>query len=454
MRITARAACRRLLIVSLVLACAAGCTRGKFSRFGRGAKQRPSHVTPVAAALGPSPGKPKRESTRTSSFNVLLLTIDALRADVPWQGYTRNNAPRLSEFARECVVYANAYSVSSSTSKSLAALFTGRYPSALRRSGVFFSGYTETDLFLASTLRDQGIMTLGWQADPYLQHAKGLSAGYVVWKPLQSPQGRNVESTSLDLSRVGVDILIRPENTSRQFFAWTHAMDPHEPYVEHAECSHFGNGDRDRYDCEVCFTDHWLMNLLDWARKQPWWESTVVIVTSDHGETFGEHGMHHHAFELWEALVRVPLLIRVPGVPPRRIELRRSQIDLASTILELMGQPQRHASSSRSLAPELLGAAAPESREPIVLDLPENTHERARRAIIEGEYKLIDFGNQRFALYDLGNDPAEMRDLSASNPAQLAAMKRKMEAVSAGIAFVEPYGGVKLASGRTANGTL
>jgi choline-sulfatase len=437
-----------------LLALAMGCHGRKFFRPGRASKPRAPRTT-AAVALPRDKGS-TREPPHKHRFNVMLLTVDALRADLPWQGYARNNAPRLSEFASESVVYTNAYSVSSSTSKSLAALFTGRYPSALCRSGWFFAGYTEPERFLAPMLRDNEIVTIGWQVHPYLQRSKGLSDGYTVYKPIRVAQTRdgNPESTSPESAAVGIELLGKAENTTRQFFAWTHAMDPHEAYIKHPECPDFGNRDRDRYDSEVCFTDQWLGHLLDWARKQSWWDNTVVIVTSDHGEAFGEHGMAHHAFELWEPLVRVPLLIRVPGVAAKRIELRRSQIDLMPTILELMGQPERHGLSGKSLAPEVLGLAEPEEREPVVLDSPEDDVEQPRRAIIEGHYKLIAFGNQRVALYDIVNDPAESKDLVEHEPQRLMQMKQALKAVSAQIPAVEPYGGMKLASGRIANGPM
>jgi arylsulfatase A-like enzyme len=150
----------------------------------------------------------------------------------------------------------------------------------------------------------------------------------------------------------------------------------------------------------------------------------------------------------------VPLLIRVPSVLAKRIDARRSQVDLAPTILELMGQPLRNGFAGRSLVPELFGERSPEPREPIILDLPEDTNEASRRAIVEGNYKLIAFGSERFSLYDIATDPQESRDLAAREPGTLAQMKRKLAAVEAQIPSVQPYGGMKLASGRLANGSM
>ena len=82
----------------------------------------------------------------------------------------------------------------------------------------------------------------------------------------------------------------------------------------------FGNKNRDRYDNEVFYTDLWLGKLLTWAREQQWWKDTVVIISADHGEAFGEHGFYKHAFEIWDVLTRVPLLVSGPGIKPRRID--------------------------------------------------------------------------------------------------------------------------------------
>ena len=443
------------LIAVVLVALVFGCSGRKIVGLRKAFVKR--HAPAATAQAGARANAPERVSPRKHSFNVLLLTVDAMRADVPWQGYPRDILPNLTRLAKESVVYTNAYSVSSSTPKSLAALFTGRYPSSLYRSGWFFAGYTQPELFLAHRLRDGGIATMGWQVHPYLQHAKGLSQGYTVWqlvRPQHVLDASNPESTGPDLTATGIELLGKPEVTARQFFAWTHAMDPHEAYVKHPECPDFGNRERDRYDSELCFTDKWLGRLLDWAREQTWWDDTVVIVTSDHGETFGEHGMAHHAFELWEPLVRVPLLIRVPGVAAKRIDARRSHIDLAPTILELMGQPLGDGFAGRSLVPELFGERSPEPREPIILDLPEDTNESSRRAIIDGNYKLIAFGSERFSLYDIATDPQESTDLAAREPRALEQMKRKLAAVEAQTPYVQPYGGMKLASGRLANGPM
>jgi arylsulfatase A-like enzyme len=151
----------------------------------------------------------------------------------------------------------------------------------------------------------------------------------------------------------------------------------------------------------------------------------------------------------------VPLLVFAPGAAPHRIESNRSQIDLAPTILDLEGIAERPPSFvGHSLAPEIFDAKKAEPREPVVLDLPEDSHNSETRAIVHGNLKLIVYGKVRSELYDLAQDPGETKDLSKSEPEKLAQMKAEFEKTWADIPFVESYGGMKLHDGTTARGMM
>src|SRR5690606_21225703 len=113
----------------------------------------------------------------------------------------------------------------------------------------------------------------------------------------------------------------------------THWVDPHAEYVPHEEFD-YGSSPRERYDGEVSFVDAQIGRVLAALQEHSLDDSTVILVSSDHGEAFSEHGMIRHGFEVWEELVRVPLILHVPGAPPRRIAERRSLIDLVPTILQ------------------------------------------------------------------------------------------------------------------------
>jgi choline-sulfatase len=408
-----------------------------------------------AAAKSPLPAT---EATSVGPLNVILLSVDCLRADMPWTGYPRPIAPNLTKLASQSTVYSNAYSISSYTAQSVAAILSGRYASTLYRSGVFFASYPKANLFFPEVLDDKKIRSLGWFSHMYFGRGKGIDQGFNVWELVPGitfdAQTDN-HVTSPKMLDLGLKILGDPENTRQQFFAWAHFGDPHDVYVKHAEAPDFGNRSRDKYDSEIWFTDLHIGKLLDWARLQPFWSRTAVIITGDHGEAFGEHGQYRHAFEIWENLVRVPLLVYVPGTQPQRIDERRSHIDLAPTIMDLMGQPPLPQFMGKSLLPELLGKEKPDRREPIVLELAEDSNNPQRRAIISGQYKLTVRGRGvAYFLYDLSNDPGETKNVAGEQPSVLAEMKALYDKTFAAIPSIEPYGGNKLESGRLANGPI
>jgi choline-sulfatase len=401
---------------------------------------------PSARAADPPPA-PK---------NVLLLTIDSLRADMPWTGYPRAIAPNLTKLAEQSVVYTNAYALSSYTAKSVAGFLSSRYPSTLYRSGYFFATYPKSDLFLAEVLKGHGVATTAWHGHMYFNTA-GLDQGFDTWQLVPGikfdPETDNA-ITSQTMTELGMKLFRKPEVTGKQFFAWAHYMDPHDQYNKHPETSpEFGNKNRDRYDSEVFYTDLWLGKLLTFAREQPWWKDTVLIISADHGEAFGEHGFYKHAFEIWEVLTRVPLLISGPGIKPRRIAERRSHIDLAPTILDVMGFAPEPEFMGKSMLPELEGANA-DNREPILSELTEDSHNPLRRAFIQGDYKLIVVDGRKFQLYNLSKDPGESTDLAEAESAKLAELKAAYSKRYEALPLIEPFGGATLKGGASARGPM
>ena len=406
-------------------------------------------ATPAAASADPEPPTP------STPRNVLLITVDSLRADMPWTGYPRAIAPNLTKLAEDSVVYTNEYALSSYTAKSVAGFLSSRYPSTLYRSGYFFANYPKSDTFLAEVLSAHGIQTTGWHAHLYFRGV-GLDQGFNVWQFVPGitfdPQTDN-SITSQSMTELGIKLLSKPQSTGKQFFAWAHYMDPHDQYNKHAESPDFGNKNRDRYDNEVFYADLWVGKLLDFARAQPWWKDTVLIVSADHGEAFGEHGFYKHAFEIWDVLTRVPLMVSGPGIKPKRINERRSHIDLAPTILDLMGVPPEKEFMGKSFVPELFGAQ-PDNREPIICELTEDSHNPPRRAVILGDYKLIVIKERKFQLFNLSKDPGEETDLAPTEPDKLEEMKKLSASIYEKMPVVEPYGGVDLKEGGVARGPM
>lgn len=411
----------------------------------------PSASVTTDASADAAP-EPKAASAAPSHpWNVVVISVDSLRADMPWAGYPRPIAPRLTALHAKSVSYARAYSTSSFTSKSLPGLLTGRYPSELARTGAFFTKYLAPSDFVCTSLDAQDIPCVAAHAHAYF--GKGLSgfeAGFRQWQLVPKiPFDYQTDPyvTSDKLTPLAIETLTDVAKSERPFFAWFHYMDPHDEYKTHEESPHFGKRPRDLYDEEVFFTDLWIGKLLDFIETQPWGSRTAIVVTADHGEAFGEHGMTRHAHELWEELVRVPLFFYVPGNAPRVIDTPRGHVDLAPTFLELLGANPIPSLQGTSLVSELRGGDTP-TRD-VIADLPEDQYNERRRALIHERTKLISFGKDvRFSLYDLEADPKEAEDLYRKRPELASEMRARYKAASQRITDVAPRGGVPPARDR------
>lgn len=402
---------------------AAPAVAGSTAAMGSGAASAP------APSAAPPAGPPK-------DANVILISIDSLRADMPWNGYERAIAPHITAFEKGTVSYGHAYSISSYTSMSLGGLLGDRIPSELNRSGYFFGTY-KNDVFFPKLLQAAGVHTMGVQAHMYFK-AAGFEQGFDDWKLVPGitfdPNTDN-DVTSTGSEKLAEELLGNPANDSRRFFFWAHFLDPHDLYMRH-EGIDWGNKARDRYDGEVQYTDQSVGKLLDFIATKSWAPRTVIVLTSDHGEEFGEHNMTRHGFEVWQTLVRVPLMIAAPGAKPRRIDVNRSDIDLPPTILELFGVTPDPSFEGKSLVKEIYGAA-PEERD-VVVDLPATSDNGKRRALVHGSQKLTCFDNDSFCkLYDVEKDPMEREPTMKGD--DWKAMKDRYDAYVKTVQEKRPY---------------
>ncbi len=387
----------------------------------------------VSAGAAPSGASPN--PLPSPRFNVLLVLVDSLRADMPWAGYPRDIAPFMTRFEARSVSYTRAYSISSTTARSVAALLASDYPSAMVRDGHFFTRWHPDNVFLAERLTEHGSYSFGAFAHAYFFPTSGLSQGVTDHQVLpgtflMNTSSSNITSeklTSLAKEQITAARATRAES-GEPFFGYVHYMDPHSPYVPHRGGVSFGSKPRDLYDAEVRHTDHHLGALIDWLDETGGQDDTVVILSADHGESFGEHGHLKHGYELWEELIRVPLMIRVPGAAARRIDTPRSHLDLAPTILALMGHPPGRGMRGHSLTAEVAGAEA--RPRPVLAEVTRDPLQDRRRALIDGPLKLIVTGDDRgFLLFDVVADPHERSDLVADKP-RLEQMKQLYRSVS------------------------
>ena len=380
-----------------------------------------ARVAPVAAAPRPVEASDFIRSHVPADANVILITIDATRAELGYTGYPRNISPNLDALAKKSAVFENAYSLASYTSKSLGPMLIGRYGSETHRGFLHFNRFTKEDQFLSERLQRAGIRTVSVQGHWYFFKNYGFERGYDVIDTEATPADQPIEGDKSSNGDLLSDRIIaeleKPELEQKRFFLWSHYIDPHAEYVPH-DGFDFGHRGRERYDGEIAFVDHHFGRVLAALEKRPFAGRTVVIVTSDHGEAFGEHELYRHGFELWEELVRVPLIVYVPGAAARRVPVRRSAIDIAPTVLEIFGvaPPEsgaRDALRGESLLPDVLAPPGYTPRPRVVyIDMPSGPYNDERQAYIEDDKKLITSGGRPLGLFDLAKDPGEKRDLA------------------------------------------
>jgi arylsulfatase A-like enzyme len=427
-RLTARFLCSTSapLIALGALATLGACTQGGDAT-SSSPPRSPTHAEgPAASATGvadatpqagsaaaPALAAPAAASPTPSALNVLMISIDSMRADMPWAGYPRDIMPTVTAFEKTAVSYTRSYAISSYTAMSLGGFLAARYPSELERSGYFFSNYPDSVTMFPELLQKAGVRTISAHAHFYFDQKAGFRQGfdaYEIVAGLKASNTTDANITSPQHLELALKLLGDKANTSGRFFAWFHFLDPHDQYMSHPEVKPWGTSARDKYDGELTFVDQHVAKLLDFVAAQEWGKRTAVIVTADHGEAFCEHKMYRHGFELHDVLTHVPLMIRAPGVTPRRIDAPRSAIDLPPTIFELVGAPVDPSFQGKSLVPELYGKEA-EPRD-VILDLPRTSDNDRRRALIRGNYKLIAYGDDdAYELFDVVNDPNEKQDL-------------------------------------------
>jgi arylsulfatase A-like enzyme/HEAT repeat protein len=371
------------------------------------------------AALPPLPDGPRRPDA-----DVLLITIDALRADhVGAYGYKRSTTPNIDRLAATGVRFARAYSQAPHTSFSVASMLTGKYFPTLARLAP-----GENHDPIATVLR-----TYGWRTAAFYPPA----VFYVDAAKTKAYAATNfsfeyVKFEYIDAER-RVDQVLAYYDTVKppKSFVWIHFFEPHEPYETHAGFS-FGSGDIDRYDSEIAYTDAAVGRLVAEARKRH--PGTIVIVAADHGEEFDEHGGRYHGSTLYEEQLHVPLVVSIPGVPAGVVSDPVELIDVTPTVLNLLDIPVPARMRGTDLGPWFATPPAPASRLP-----PAFAEVEDRRMVVWRDEKLICDLHWGFcAYYDLATDPRETHNLAEERPERAAAMRALLDQWLDGHVRLEP----------------
>ena len=354
-------------------------------------------------------------------LNVLLVTIDTVRADhLGCYGYRRPTSPEIDRLAAEGALFLNGWAHAPSTRYSMPAIASGRWPTAITwDESIWWPRMAPSVRTIAEALKAMGYFTAAFYSYDYFSLAdhRGFERGVDVYRTdragLHQAVNGPMESHGSSSREMADDTIAFLEaHTGQKFFLWVHFYDPHLSYEPHLEVPSFGTGRMDLYDGEIRFTDMHLGRVFARLKALGLWDRTAIVVTGDHGEGFGEHGVTEHGFDLYTAQTKVPLIVRVPGLAPRRISASAGHVDLAPTLLNLARGPQDHAFLGRSLLPELSGAAAPAAPPPAVFQ--EVTSERGKkRALVTEDLHLIWnwTPDNTTECYDRRADPDELRDL-------------------------------------------
>ena len=372
-----------------------------------------------ACTKGPSQQTAPTPATR----NLLLITIDTLRADrVGAYGYRSARTPAIDALAARGARFDSAFSSAPITLTSHATIMTGRYPPGhgARHNGMRLDPAVPT---IADALRQAGFATAAFVAAFPLDRRFGLTKGFQTYSD-RMPRGPQGRLASERAGHVVADEAIAWLNDHRAgpFFLWVHLFEPHAPYGDPSDHRPVG----ERYDDEVAEADRQVARLVEALGKES--ASTLIAVASDHGEAFGEHGEISHSVFVYDTTLRVPLVIVGPGIAPSVVHGAVGLVDLAPTLLGQLG-PIKFDSDGIDLRAALAGGE-PAARELYaesfapLLDFGWSP----LRAIRAGDLKYIAAPTPE--LYRVSVDAAERQNLAEKEKTQAASLDDRVQRIS------------------------
>jgi len=352
-----------------------------------------------------------------SGHNLLLITIDTLRADrLGSYGYQNALTPHLDRLAHGGVRFESCYSSVPLTLPSHTTMFTGRYPftTQVRQNGVHF--VDENEITLAELFRDIGVNTSATVAAYVLTSKFGLDQGFDVYE-----DSLRMGDLFRFFSRIRGDEVYKrfsrwlQANGNDRFFSWVHFYDPHLPYEPPEPFRQQFSGDP--YDGEIAFVDFQIGKILEDLEELNLLDNTLIVVTSDHGEAFREHVEEGHGLLCYEQTLRVPLFFFAPGrLPAGEVVTERvALIDLMPTLVDLFDLEPPDGMQGRNLVGLLLDQGDWQIRS-IYFESLAGVKEKGwapRTGLIAEDHKFIKVPQPE--LYDLAADPGETANLFQQN---------------------------------------
>jgi choline-sulfatase len=404
--------------------------------------EQPQIVRPRGPA---APSASAADARKPAMRNAIVVLVDTLRADKlsAYSQKTRVRTPGLDAFAKGAAVMENARSQENWTKPSVATLLSSLLPWQHNTvSGE--AKLPESVEILPEILQKRGFYTGAFIANGYCSEKFGFNQGWRTYRNYIH-EGRPSRAQF-----VAGDVLEwldkRPKD--QPFFLYVHTIDPHEPYIppssfektydpaeylgpidfhasgdvlERIKIGRIKPSDRDKehlealYNAEIGYHDVHFAAMMQGLQQRGLADDTMVVVTADHGEEFWDHGSVGHGHSVYDELLHVPLMVRVPGITERapRVPDAVGLVDVMPTILDALGQPIPDEVVGHSFLPAIRGQDASAPRAAV------SGFFRAWRTLAIGRLKLVQHGTERASLYDVQADPGETRDLGPEQPLAL-----------------------------------
>jgi len=380
--------------------------------------------------------------------NIILIAIDTLRADhLGCYGYPRTTSPNIDQLAHDSIIFENAFAQSPWTLPSFSSMFTSLYPSQ-HKAGLINKKLEDDYLTLAEILSQNGYYTIGFTGGAYLSKEFGLSQGFDIFYEYNSPQSNDIENV------IQHAIKWLKEKRKDKFFLFVHSYQPHSPYWPPTDFDIFFKSytgritgdiwkdigivpeklesrfktlskiDRDRlislYDGDILYTDYWIGRLLTTLQDLGLYNNSLIIFTSDHGEEFNEHGAWEHGHSLYNELIHVPLILKLPGLKLRGTKSKRiaQLIDILPTICEIANLKINFSIQGESLLAKSSEKNIAYSQSFPVPNL---------LAVVEGDTKVIfNFDNAKCEIYNIEEDRYEKFNIFSEKKFEYYKLKLKI----------------------------